>query len=149
MIRFDDRGVSTVLGYVLTVGISSLLVIGLLVGTGGFVDGQRQETVRDELEVLGQQLAGDLAAADRMVTVSGEEVSIDRDFPSEVTGITYTLRVNPSASSTDLVLSTENPDVSVTVTIRNRTDVDDAVLTGGDVVVVYDQGDDELEVQNA
>lgn len=142
----DSRGVSTVLGYVLTVGISSLLIIGLLVATGGFVDTQRQETIRDEMEVIGQQLAGDLSAADRMATVGGKNVTIRREIPSEVTGVTYQVDIQSSGTTTDITLSTNNPDVQVSLTVRTRTTVDSSTVTGGPLVITYDGTD--LEVEN-
>lgn len=143
----DNRGVSTVLGYVLTVGISSLLIIGLLVATGGFVDTQRQETVRDEMEVLAQQLAGDLSAADRMVAVGGSDVTIRRELPSEITGNTYQVSVQSTGGTTDIILTTNNPDVQVSVTVRTRTTVGDSTVTGGPLVITYDGT--ELGVERA
>jgi len=144
-----DRGVSTVVGFVLTLAITSLLVIGLLVATSGFVDGQRQRTVRDELEVLGQQVAADVAAADRLVRAGGNAVAIDRPLPDDVTGLSYQLSVDGGTPVT-ITLSTSNPDVSVEVTVRTVTDVaGGTTLNGGDVRVVYDDSADELVVQNA
>ena len=144
----DDRGVSTVVGFVLTLGITSLLVIGLLVGTSGFVDGQRQSTVRDEMEVLGQQLAADIAAADRLNRTGGDTVAIDRPFPDDVTGLSYQITVD-SGQPVRITLATTNPDVSVEVTVRTVTDVaGGTTLNGGDVEVVYDESADELVVQN-
>lgn len=144
----DDRGVSTVLGFVLTLGITSLLVIGLLVGTSGFVDGQRQSTIRDEMQVLGQQVAADIAAADRLVRAGGDTVAIDRPLPSDVTGLSYQMTIDAGPPVT-ITLATSNPDVSVEVTVRTVTDVaGGTTLNGGDIEVVYDQGSDELVVRN-
>jgi hypothetical protein len=144
----DDRGVSTVVGFVLTLGITSLLVIGLLVGTSGFVDGQRQGTIRDEMEVLGQQLAADIAAADRLVRAGGDTVSIDRPFPNDVTGLSYLITIDGGQPVT-ITLTTSDPDVSVEVTVRTVTDVaGGTTLNGGPVEVDYDESSDELVVQN-
>lgn len=145
----DERGVSTVVGFVLTLAITSLLVVGLLVATSGFVDSQRQSTVRDELEVLGQQVAADVAAADRLVRAGGSTVAIDRPLPDDVTGVSYQISVDGGTPLT-ITLSTSNPDISVDVTVRTVTDVaGGTTLNGGDVEVVYDDNADELVVQNA
>lgn len=148
--RPSDRAVSTVVGYVLTLGISSLLVIGLLVGTGGFVSDQRTETVHDELRVIGQQIATDLASADTLVLAGGEEVRIARNLPSDVTGVPYRIEISPGAPTT-VRLTTEDPAVSVAVTVRTTTDVGPAggvTLAGGDLVVEYDTGTSQLEVHD-
>lgn len=148
----DDRGVSTVVGFVLILGITSLLVIGLLVGIGGFIDNQRQATVRDEMEVLGQQVAADIAASDRLVRAGGETVRVERELPGEVTGLAYTVTVtsSPDASSyvTTIELETSNPDISVDVSVRTATEVTGGSLNGGDLSVEYDSGPDELVVEN-
>ena len=147
MHRATDRGVSTVVGYTLTIGISALLIVGLLVGMGGFVADQRQSTIRDGMEVLGQQLAADLSAADRMVRVGGEEVRVQRELPSNLVGTSYRIRVRDGADgATELVFRTEDPPVRVRVTVRTETDIEPTDVGGGDVVVVYDPAHDRLEV---
>lgn len=147
-----DRAVSTTVGYVITLGITSLLVTGLLIGGGGFVQDQREKTIRDEMEVIGQQLAADIAAADRLAGAGGSSptVSIDRELPDKVTGRTYTVDVDDTASgesTVTLTLTTEDPEVSVEVSVYVRTDVADRQLQGGDVVVELNGGN--IEVSSA
>jgi hypothetical protein len=141
-----DRAVSTVVGFVLTLGITSLLVIGLLVGTTGFVDDQRRDTARDEMEVLGQQIAADLAASDRLVRGGGITVEIERTLPNEVTGLSYRINVASTSDGATITLSTQNPSVTVEVSVRTMTDVGGTTLNGGDVEIVYTGS--ALEVQN-
>lgn len=143
--RRDERAVSAVLAYTLTLGITSLLVIGLLVATGGFADDQRHETIHDELEVLGQQLAADLSAADRLVRNGGQTVSVSRSLPNDATGVPYTIEI-VGGTPTTLRLSTSNPDVIVEVQIRTQTPVSSSSVIGGDVAVVESGGN--LEVRN-
>lgn len=146
----DERAVSTVVSYVLTIGISALLVVGLLVATSGYVDTQRQETIRDELQVLGHQLASDISAADRLVASDGETVEIRRDFPTAVTGIPFHIEFEGSGPITTLVLSTSNPNIVVEVDVRTETDLTATdVIDGGSVVIEYDSGADKLEVSDA
>lgn len=143
----DERAVSTVMGYTLTLGISSLLIIGLLVATGGFVDDHRHQTVRDELQVLGQQLASDLSAADRLVQSGGTEVSIRRQLPEETTGLSYRITVDPGSPAV-IRLSTSSPDVTVEVPVPMTTTVQGSTLDGGPIAIVYDDGTGQLEVKN-
>ena len=51
----DDRAVSTTLGYVLSLAIASILISGLMLATAGFVEGQREQVIRSELEVVGDR----------------------------------------------------------------------------------------------
>ena len=144
----DDRAVSTTVSYVLTLGISSLLIVGLLVTAGGFVEDRRQTTVQQELSVIGQQVAGDLSGADRLVRVGGSEVTVRSSLPDEVTGITYRVEVDPDPSGpTTLRFSTEDPNVAIEVDVRTRTSVAPSAFDGGDLVVTWTGS--ELEVRRA
>lgn len=144
----SDRGVSTAVGYSLTLGISSLLIVGLLVTAGGFVDDRRGTTVRQELSVVGQQIAADLNGADRLVRAGGDEVTVRSSLPVEVTGVRYRVEVVPTAGGgATLRLSTDTPRVTVEVGVSTRTTVAPTEFDGGDVVVRWTGSD--LEVGRA
>lgn len=144
----SDRAASSVVSFVMTLGISSLLISGLLVGTGGYVNDQRESTIREELEVVGQQLAADLSSADRLVRGGGEDVAVTRSLPRRATGITYSVAVDPGATGdpTTIRLSTNDPAVTVELSVRTATPVEAATLPGGDLTVSYDSGSDALVV---
>lgn len=152
----DDRAVSTVVGYTLTLGIMTLLITGLLVAAGGFVEDQRERTVRAELQVVGQQIAADLDAADRLVRADGTDTAVEiyGQHPERVTGATYRVEV---VDDTDdhcefdrcLKLSTDDPEVVVTVRIGTVTTVELGSAGGGGVVVEYDAGSDTLVIDDA
>jgi len=148
----DRRGVSTAIGYVLTLSVATLLVGGLLVGLGGYVEDQREGTARDELRVIGQQVASDLSSADRLARVgSPEEVRVSRQLPDSVTGTTYRIEVADGATPDDPVtieLRTTDPDLTVDLAVRIETEVVDSTVGGGDLVVRLD-GSGELEVADA
>lgn len=146
----DDRAVSTTLGYTLSLTVATLLVGGLLIASGGFVEDQRERTVRNELQVIGQQVSADVAAADRLASTDGtnDRVVVGRNLPNEVTGVRYTIAVESDGGETYLTLSTNSPDVSVRVNLATETSVAETDVSGGDVRVVYDPSADELEVQH-
>lgn len=146
----DDRAVSTTVGYVLALGIVTLLLTGLLFAGTDFVAGQREQTVRNELRVLGQQVADDLAAVDRLVRASdsGTAVTVVLALPEEVTGSAYTIDVDPAAGQpTTLVLQSADPEVTVEVRVRVATGVVASTVTGGEIEIVYTGS--ALAVQNA
>lgn len=146
----DQRAVSTTLGYALSLTVATLLVGGLLIASGGFVEDQRERTIRNELQVIGQQVSADVAAADRLASTDGtnDKVVVARNLPNEVTGVFYTIAVKSDGGETYLTLSTNSPDVSVRVNVATETPVAQTDVSGGDVRVVYDPSADELEVQH-
>ena len=137
-----ERGVSPVLGYVLTLGISTLLVSGLLIAAGGFVDTQRERTTESELQVIGQQVSADIAAADRLHRTDGAtDVVIRRELPDSVVGSEYTVFVRSDDDGpTDayLRLTTVRPNVTVEVGVANETNVANSAVGGGEIEISYD-----------
>lgn len=151
----DERGISTTLGYALSLTVATLLVGGLLIAGGGFVEDQRERTVRSELRVIGQQVSTDVGATDRLASTAetGDVVVVSRDLPAEVTGVRYTIAVETDESDEYLTLSTDSPDVSVRVNLAAETPVAGTEVSGGDVQVRVAYGPDdsktlELEVQD-
>ena len=148
-----ERAVSTTLTYVLTLTIVTLLISGLFVSTSSFVDGQRERAIRSEFAVIGNRIAANLATADRLArTIDGSgHVSISESLPSSVASSTYRVNVSsdPSGPPYDvtLELTSTDPRVTVSVSVRTRTDVVDASVVGGDVTVVV-TASDMLEVRN-
>ncbi|WP_435063956.1 DUF7266 family protein [Halobaculum sp. EA56] len=131
-----DRATSTTLSYVLTLGITAVLISGLLVAAGGTVERQREDTTREALQVIGQQLSARLMAADRLVAAGATEVSVDVAFPGTVAGTTYSVTVRSGPPPTVEVTATDVR-VSVVVGAATRTPVANASLAGGDVEIVY------------
>lgn len=145
----DYRGVSTVVGYTITLAVTTLLISGLLIGTGGFVETQRDRAVRSELGVIGQQIAADAQTADRIVQRGNEDFTIERDLPDRVTGRGYTVEIvvdNPQ--DTYIELRVQNPDVVVQVDMTLQNDIDDTSFSGGELVVTYDTVNGEIKVDN-
>jgi len=146
----DERGVSPVFGYVLTLGISTLLISGLIVATGGYVDDQRERTSRSELRVIGQQVSADIAAADRLNRTEGaSDVVVQRKLPEGVVGSEYVVRlVNNTNGPTQpyLRLTTAQPDVTAEVGVTTQTAVINSSAGGGDIKIRVKSGG--IEVTN-
>ncbi|MDH5021020.1 DUF7266 family protein [Halobacterium rubrum] len=141
-----SRGVSTALGYVLNLGVATLLITILLLSAGTLVDDQRQRAAQTELEVVGERVNADLAAADRLArTNDPTTVRIEADVPRRVAGSPYDVAVNESGSD-ELVLVAEQTDVDVTIPFDTTTEVAASTVDSGDLAVVYDPGNDTLVV---
>lgn len=148
----DDRGVSPVFAYVLTLGISTLLIAGLLVAASGYVEGQRSAVGENELQVIGQQVSADVSAADRLSRTEGAaDATVQRDIPRTVVGSSYKLHVRDDDEGPTrpyLELTASNPDLSVQVGVALAPDstLVESTVDGGSIVVEYDGS--ILEVRN-
>ncbi|WP_232701541.1 DUF7266 family protein [Halobacterium wangiae] len=142
-----SRGVSTALGYVLNLGVAAILVTTLMLSAGTLVDDQRRAAVETELEVVGERVAADLSATDRLARASdGGSVRYVVDVPERVAGTTYDVRVNESGND-HVVLVSERPSVRVSVPYDSETHVPAATYSDGRFAFVYDADADALEVE--
>lgn len=140
-----DRGVSTAVSYVLNLAVAVILFSSLLVGAGGLVEDQREQVVRGELRVVGQRLASDLLAADRLAQTADGGVRVRSELPRGVAGLDYRIQVTASGGSVTLVLTTSDPRVRVSVRVANETAVETGTVGGGPLVVETESG--TLEVR--
>lgn len=137
-----DRGVSAVLGYVLTLGIVALLISGLFFAAGNFVENEHERAVRSELEVVGNRVAADIAAVDRLALAAGSsgDAELLTDLPPRVAGKSYTIAVS-QVPDTDTVyfvnLTAHDLAVEVEVRVKSNTPMVERTVSGGDVRVVF------------
>ncbi len=135
-----DRGVSTVLGYVLGLAIVTALITGLFLTTGEVVDDERERAAGSELRVLGNRLAADVATVDRLaLSADDARVGLTRDLPDAVVGSSYRISLtHDGAGPAEIELTAPDPDVSVTVTVVNGTAIGNSTAAGGDVRIRHD-----------
>jgi hypothetical protein len=142
-----SRGVSTTLGYVLNLGVAAILVTTLMLSAGTLVDEQRERAVETELEVVGERVAADVSAADRLARAGdGGSVRYVVEIPDRVVGTTYEVQLNQSGNDT-IVLVSDRPRVRVSVPYDSETPVTAANHSGGQFAIVYESG--TLEVEHA
>lgn len=149
----DERGVTVPINYLLLIGIMTLLATGLLVSTSSFVQDQQERTIRAEFQVIGNRMATDLAAVDRLAQSvdSTGSVRTEIDLPGQVAGSAYRIDITPSGTHRYLItLTSTEPDVTVSVPVRLQTDVKADALDGDDLTVRYNTaGIGKLVVENA
>lgn len=146
----DDRATSIQIGYTLSLAITALLISGLLIATGGLVESRQEQTIRSELTVVGERVATNLMSADRLASTGGSnaEVRVTVSLPDRVAGSGYRVTVNSSTSPPQLVLTSTDPAVTVTVPFETTTTVDAGTVSGGDVRIVLTPSG-TLEVRSA
>jgi hypothetical protein len=149
----DNRGLSAVLGYVLMLGITTLLISGLFLAAGNFVENQHDRAVRAEFEVVGNRLAADIAAVDRLVLASdgAGQMELEVELPPRVAGKPYQIETSDAGADNVSVITlttTAGPsESSVDVRVKSSTSLAAGTVDGGDVRIVYDGS--QLEVHRA
>jgi type II secretory pathway pseudopilin PulG len=85
--------VSTAVTHVLAIGITTILISGLLVAAAGLLTGQQDSAGREELQEIGNRIAEQIYVASERVdqTESGiDSVTITVTQPARVAGYSYT-----------------------------------------------------------
>jgi hypothetical protein len=143
------RALSTALGYVLTLSITVLLVSGLFIAGGNFVESQREQVIRTELDIVGEQVATHVHAADRLnQSGMGETtVRIEQRFPRTVVGSDYQIYLEEDEPQ--LRLESSRPQVEVTVPFTNTTALADSSAQGGEIIVRYDDDRGAVVIDSA
>lgn len=146
----DERAMSVPTNYVIMLAVVTILSSGLFVTASGFVVDQQEQAVRAGLEVIGNRLANDLAAADRLAqgTDAPGDLSVMVELPERAAGSTYTIVVDPTGNGADIRLRTTRPEITVTVPVRTATPVSSGSVSGGTLVVTFDTTSPSLEVRH-
>ncbi|UPV73594.1 hypothetical protein M0R89_13730 [Halorussus limi] len=151
-LRSDTRSVSVTVNYALNLVVATMLIGGVLTATGGMVQDRRESAVRTELSVVGERIAGDLMAADRLAEVgtagpgADPTVSLSVTLPERVGGTRYDVSVRTSPAV--LVLQSDDPEVTVRVGYHHDTPVETTTVRGGNLRIEL-ASDGDLEVVSA
>jgi len=154
----DDRGVSTALTHVLTIGITTVLISGLFIGTTTMLEGQKDRAAYQEMGTIGDRLAAELTAVDQAAkgTPTGN-ATVLVEHPSTVAGSSYRIQLANDSSACDtwdpntcLILSASQTSEDVEVPLRTSMPIEESSVTGGDIRITYNETvDDKITLEEA
>ncbi|MFD1645046.1 DUF7266 family protein [Haloarchaeobius litoreus] len=145
----DDRGVSIALTHVLTIGITTILVAGLLLGASGLLEERKTGAAQTELRTLGNRMAEDIANVDHEADGASGQIVLQTNHPTQVSGTGYAVSLygtgaaecgtyQSDADVACLVMDSPQADVKIIVPFRATTPITESSVSGGDFFIVYD-----------
>ncbi|MFT4963243.1 MAG: hypothetical protein ACI9PP_000509, partial [Halobacteriales archaeon] len=145
--RRDDRAVSVAVTHVLAIGITTILIVGLLTAAGGLAQDEQERSAREQLRMIGASMANQIEQADDLGR-RGANVSVREDFQGTISGKSYTVSLENGSecdaatidTDTCLILDLSTSDVSTTVGVSNRSPVTFEHLGSGTVRIVSEPG---------
>ncbi|GAB6878572.1 hypothetical protein JCM17823_08460 [Halorubrum gandharaense] len=154
--RGDERAVSVSVGYVLNLAVATLLLSGLFVAGGSFVQGEREAAIDGELTVVGERVAADLMTVDRLVANAEErsELVVERhvDLPPRVSGSQYRIAVESEEGATNGTVQLQDQRTDAVVEIPFRTDkkvnIQGGTVDGGDLTIRWDAEEGVVVVES-
>ena len=148
--RGDTRAVSPAVTQALTIGVSTILITGLLLGGSSFIDTKRDNTVRQGLQDVGSGLASDLVRLDQFDTADvSSNISFVSEYPDRVAGEGYRIHLVEDTDRATIHLNSTASDRRTQVRFRNDQPVCESTVSGGQITVVYDVTRGCLEVRSA
>lgn len=156
-LRGNERGVSVALSHVLTLGITAVLIAGLLMGASAMLDGQSERGAEQSLETIGQRVASEVASVDRLAREDPQPgtLRLRVDHPDEVSGVTYSVELRDGSGCTGplledaetcVVLSAPGARTTVSIPLAVETPIaGDASAQGGAMTINYEGGEIRLE----
>ncbi|AGB36978.1 DUF7266 family protein [Natronococcus occultus] len=148
-----ERGVSMTITYVLALGISAALLATLLAGAGAVLEAETERAAERSLETVGQELAGEIEAADR-VAGDGDAAVVRVDAPRTVVETGYDVELRQECDGRPgetgcLRLTAHGFEDAVVVPIRTEAVLETGTVPGGPLEVVAADGRLALEVSEA
>jgi len=142
-----NRGVSITVTHVMTIGITTILIAGLLLGAGNILDGQRERTGDRELRSIGDRISTEIALAANRGLSEDANFTIRSRQPEGSVGGSYVVTLTDRSDCYErsyydgcLVLESSNEglDVEVPVGVPDGVTVENGTAIGGDVEIFYD-----------
>ncbi|WEL17876.1 PKD domain-containing protein [Halorhabdus sp. SVX81] len=93
-IRHDDRGLSTPVTHSLSIGMTTVLIFGLILAANGYLENQQEAGARQQIETVGTELATQLEDAARLGGDS-QQATLRVDQPAAVMSDTYSVSLEP------------------------------------------------------
>ncbi|WP_324662762.1 DUF7266 family protein [Haloarcula sediminis] len=145
----DTRAVSPAVTQALTIGISTILITGLLLGGSSYVDNKREQTVRQGLQDVGSGVASDLVRLDQFDTADvSSNVSFTSNYPDRLAGEGYRVHVVEDGELTMIHINSTSSDRQTQVRFANDQPVCESTVRGGQITVLYDVTRGCLEVRS-
>ncbi|ACV48256.1 MULTISPECIES: DUF7266 family protein [Halomicrobium] len=146
----DNRAVTPAVTHALTIGISAIMITGLLVGAGGLLDDQRSYVVENGLENVGSAVTSELVSMDQFNTTGVDaDLSYTTTHPARVGGRTYDVVLEPDSPKSTLVLeATGESQRTVVYRFENESSVCASAVDGGKINVVFDVSEPCLELRD-
>jgi hypothetical protein len=158
----DDRAVSIAVTHVLTIGITTILITGLLVGGSGLLQSEKDRATKTELRTIGNRMASEISSAYYSAQdAGGGTMAVRVSHPEYVAGDNYRVRIAEGSDCDGpaipdgvdaqcLVLSTPGSSNEVFVPLDPDIELVGSLpeVNGGSFYVVVEDtdGDDTMEL---
>ncbi|AGB15907.1 hypothetical protein Halru_1293 [Halovivax ruber XH-70] len=156
MTRFDrdDRGVSIAVTHVLTVGITAILISGLLIAGSTLLETEQERSTESTLETIGERLAGEIAAVDQ-TTDGTDSITVTTSHQRSVGGSGYTVSLTdkcgqyPLIDTSPCLVLEASATEPVAIPLALEDDIDTTTVDGGEIHVTRDESSGNITLEDS
>lgn len=156
--RTDTRGAASQVVQVLTAGITALLISGLVLGAGTYLEGQQERATQEELNVVGERLATELSEIIAAADSGTDRINLTVNHVDDIAGEQYLVELTSDGGvcgqqpgttpPSCLLLRVPSNDVQVVVGLNiPDSKIDGTTIVGGAVRIVYEGPADEITIE--
>lgn len=140
----DERAVSVAVTHALTIAITTVLVSGLLIASGGLLDTQKQHIGQDQLEEIGSDATSHIDSFDRMNQKAADvETAVEPEYPHRVVeSYRYEFHLHDNGDYGTLEISSDQLGVSAEFDIETATELRESSVSGNDVEISLCEGEE-------
>ncbi len=151
-----NRGVSIAVSHVLTLGITTLLISGLLLGIGGLLDQQQRAATEGELRSIGDRISTDMVT----ITATEQATGTIRVRPRYADAVSGSYRVELTTDDASCFGGTDHDGclrfrtgtqpvtAEVPVSVPDGITVEPGAAQSDTLGIVYDADDDTITITN-
>lgn len=133
----DDRAVSIAVGHALTLGISGILITGLLLGSATLLDIQEDRAADEQLSDIGSETVSYIYSFDELNgTGTNVNATVEPNYPTRIVDTySYRLSLEETASSAILTVEVSNLDTARVYRIDTDADVRDSAVSSPNIEI--------------
>ncbi|GEM_PF-2234188 len=141
-----ERAVSIALTHALTIAITTVLLSGLLVASGPFLESQEQRVADDQLDEIVNHAASQVAALDSHAEGNGDvEMSVTLNYPRTVVDqYSYTVELEEDGGDAVVTVRTAGLDRESSITLETEAGIEPSQTDGSVVELSLCQDENEI-----
>lgn len=147
--RKDTRGASITVTHALTLGITTILISGLLLSSAGLIQEQQNRVIESGFNDISQSVVNELLRIDRLAEGNvNSDITSRVPYSQRVGGVNYEIAIDTLPNGNGVVtVKTIDGTIDVPVRIQTDASVCEREVNGGPIKVVYDADDGCLTIR--
>lgn len=147
--RDDTRGASITVTHALTIGITTILISGLLLSSGSLLRDQQERVTERAFNDIGESIVNEVLRIDRLAEGDvNSDITSRVPYTQRVGGQNYEIAIDTLPNGNGVItVKTIDGTIDVPVRVRTEASICEREVNGGPIKVVYDADEECLTIR--